>query len=149
LHNFRCLETPMFSTRSRETADKRHIFIRGVAFNSEICLHMKLVAFSPSKYQTTVLHLKRTKGYRESTEVCSCDLFLKNYIVLVPTYLRYQLKLMKGTYTVLIVWYLNMSSIDLATRFKIAIYLSNREKHWTAFPSSTYIIQVSNELPTR
>jgi len=41
-----------------------------------------------------------------------------------------------------------MSSIDLETRFKIGMYLLNREKRCNAFPRSTYIIQVWNKLPT-
>jgi len=48
----------------------------------------------------------------------------------------------------LILWYLNMSSIDLATRFKIGKYLLKREKRYKAFQRSTYIMQVLNELPT-
>jgi len=40
-----------------------------------------------------------------------------------------------------------MSTIDLATRFKIGMYLLNREKR-NVFPRSTDIIQVLNELPT-
>jgi len=48
----------------------------------------------------------------------------------------------------LILWYLNMSSIDLATRFRIGMYLLNREKHCKAFPRSIDIIQVFNLLPT-
>jgi len=45
-------------------------------------------------------------------------------------------------------WYFNMSSIDLASRFKMVIYLLNREKRCNAFPRSTDKIQVLNELPT-
>jgi len=41
-----------------------------------------------------------------------------------------------------------MSSINLATRFKIGIFLLNREKVTNAFPRSTYVIPVLNELPT-
>jgi len=41
-----------------------------------------------------------------------------------------------------------MSSIDLATQFKIGMYLLNRENVTNAFPRSTDIIQVLNELPT-
>jgi len=41
-----------------------------------------------------------------------------------------------------------MSSIDLATWFKIGMHLLNREKRCKAFPKSTDIIQVFNELPT-
>ena len=41
-----------------------------------------------------------------------------------------------------------MSPIDLATRFKIGMYLLYREKCLRAFPRSTDIIQVLNELPT-
>jgi len=41
-----------------------------------------------------------------------------------------------------------MSSIDLAIRFKIGMYLLNRDKHLNAFLRSTDIIQVLNELPT-
>ena len=48
----------------------------------------------------------------------------------------------------LILWYLNMSTIDLATSFKIGMYLLGREKRLNAFPRSTNIIQVLNELPT-
>ena len=56
----------------------------------------------------------------------------------------------------LILWHPNkiMSSIDLATRFKIGMNLLNSEisvfnKSVTnAFPRSTDIIQVVNELPT-
>jgi len=40
-----------------------------------------------------------------------------------------------------------MSSIYLATGFKIGMYLLNREKRLNAFPRSTDIIQVLNELP--
>ena len=40
-----------------------------------------------------------------------------------------------------------MSSIDLATRFKIGMYLLNWKSVTNAFPRSTYIIQVLNELP--
>ena len=45
----------------------------------------------------------------------------------------------------LIVWYLNISSIDLATRYKIGMYLLSVTE---AFPRSTDIIQFVNELPT-
>ena len=48
----------------------------------------------------------------------------------------------------LILWYLNMSTIDLATWFKIGMYLLDREKRLNVFPRSTNIIQVLNELPT-
>ena len=48
----------------------------------------------------------------------------------------------------LFLWYLNMSSIDLATRFRIGMYLLNRENHCKAFPRSIDIIQVLNLLPT-
>jgi len=43
-----------------------------------------------------------------------------------------------------------MSSIDLATRINIRMYLLDREKGCNAFPRSTdqQIIQVLNELPT-
>jgi len=41
-----------------------------------------------------------------------------------------------------------MSSIDLATQFKIRMYLLNRESVTYAFPRSTDIKQVLNELPT-
>jgi len=41
-----------------------------------------------------------------------------------------------------------MSSIDLASRFKIGMYLLNREKRWHAFPRSTDLIKVLNKLPT-
>jgi len=41
-----------------------------------------------------------------------------------------------------------MSSIDLATLFKIGMYLLNSEKRLNAFPRSTYIKLVLNELPT-
>jgi len=34
----------------------------------------------------------------------------------------------------LILWYLIMSSIDVATQFKIEMYLLNREKLCNAFP---------------
>jgi len=46
-----------------------------------------------------------------------------------------------------ILWYPSMSSINLATRFKIGMYLLNREKRCNAFPRSTNII-VQNQLPT-
>jgi len=45
-------------------------------------------------------------------------------------------------------WYLYMSSIDLATRFKIGMYLLYRKSVTYAFPRSADIIQVLNELPT-
>jgi len=48
----------------------------------------------------------------------------------------------------LILWYLNMSSIDLATRFKIGMYLLIRKSVTNAFLRSTDVIQVLNELPT-
>jgi len=48
----------------------------------------------------------------------------------------------------LILWYLNMSTIDLATWFKIGMYLLDREKRLNVFPRSTNIIQVLNELLT-
>ena len=48
----------------------------------------------------------------------------------------------------LTLWYLNMFSIDLVTRFKIGMYLLNWKKHLNAFPRSTDIIQVLNELVT-
>jgi len=41
-----------------------------------------------------------------------------------------------------------MSSMYLATQFKIGMYLLNRKKRCNAFPRSTDIIQVSDELPT-
>jgi len=41
-----------------------------------------------------------------------------------------------------------MSSVDLATRFKIGMYLFNRKTGCNAFPRLTDIIQVLNELPT-
>jgi len=41
-----------------------------------------------------------------------------------------------------------MSCIDLATQFKIGMYLLNSEKRLNAFPRSTDIIKVLNELPT-
>ena len=41
-----------------------------------------------------------------------------------------------------------MSSIDLATRFKIGMYLLNRETRYQRFARSTHIIHVLNELPT-
>ena len=49
----------------------------------------------------------------------------------------------------LILLYFNMSSIDLATRFKIGMYLLHREKHCNAFMKSTDIIPVLNKLPTQ
>ena len=39
---------------------------------------------------------------------------------MLPTYVVYQN----------VLWYLNMSSIDLATRFKLEMYLLNREKRY-------------------
>jgi len=48
----------------------------------------------------------------------------------------------------LIWWYLNVSFIDLATRFQIKIYLLNRKNVANAFPRSTYIMQALNKLPT-
>jgi len=45
----------------------------------------------------------------------------------------------------LILWYLNMSTIDLATWFKIGMYLLDREKRLNAFLRSTNKIQVLNE----
>ena len=44
--------------------------------------------------------------------------------------------------------YLNMSYIELTTRFQIAMYLLNREKRLNAVPRSTDIIQVLNEMTT-
>jgi len=41
-----------------------------------------------------------------------------------------------------------MSSIDVATQFKIVKYLLNREKRLNAFLRSTDIIQVLNDIPT-
>ena len=43
---------------------------------------------------------------------------------------------------------LNMSSIDLTTRFKIGMYMLNREMRCNVFLRSTDIIPVLNELPT-
>jgi len=40
-----------------------------------------------------------------------------------------------------------MSSVDLATRFKIGMYLLNRESVSNAFLRSTYIKQFLNDLP--
>jgi len=48
----------------------------------------------------------------------------------------------------LILWYLTVFSIGLATLFKIGMYLLNREKRCNAFPRSTVIVTVLNELPT-
>ena len=42
-----------------------------------------------------------------------------------------------------------MSAIDFATPFEIDMYLLNREKRCNAFPRSTYIVEVLNELPTK
>ena len=41
-----------------------------------------------------------------------------------------------------------MPAIDLANQFKIGMYLLNREKRCNAFPRSTDIIHILNELPT-
>ena len=51
------------------------------------------------------------------------------------------------TVSKLSMWYLNMTSIDLATWFKIGMYLLDGSKPCKAFPRSTDIIQVLNELP--
>jgi len=50
----------------------------------------------------------------------------------------------------LILWYLTVFSIGLTTLFKIGMYmyLLNREKRCNAFPRSTVIVTVLNELPT-
>ena len=48
----------------------------------------------------------------------------------------------------LILWYLNMPTVDLATQFKIGMHLLNRESVTNACPISTDKIQVLNELPT-
>jgi len=45
----------------------------------------------------------------------------------------------------LILWYLNMSSINLATRFKIGMYICRKGKSVTnALPSSVDVIQLLN-----
>jgi len=64
--------------------------------------------------------------FTDSTEVSPCYTlkyicFPKTYIFLLPTYLEF---------TDL---YLNMFSIDLATRFKIEMYMLNREKRYLPF----------------
>jgi len=46
------------------------------------------------------------------------------------------------------VWFHNMSSIDLATPFKNRMYLLKEKSITDAFPRSTDIIQVLNELPS-
>ena len=58
------------------------------------------------------------------TEVWLCNTLKKNFFeklyVLVTNIFRV---------SNFILWYPNMSSIDLATHFKIGIYLLNKEKH--------------------
>jgi len=79
--------------------------------------------------------------FRDSTEVWSCDsrkdFFSKTCMFMLLNNLMYK-NLLCG----------NMSSIDLATRFKIGMYLLNREKCCKAFPRSTDIKRDFKKLPT-
>jgi len=68
---------------------------------------------------------KVTQVERVSTEFWSCNAvktkIYENLYFLVTNVL---------SVSKLIVWYLNMSSIDLSTRCKIGMYLLNREKRY-------------------
>ena len=81
--------------------------------------------------------------YRDSTKVWLCNTLEKKIFKTLYFLVTNVFHVSK-----LILWYLNMSSIDLSIRFKVGMYLWNRENRLNAFLISTDIIQVLNELQT-
>jgi len=71
------------------------------------------------------VYLDASVTLRDSTEVSLCNTLKKNFFKKL-----YFLVTNVFSVSTVILWYLNMSSIDLATRFKIRMYLLNREKRF-------------------